>query len=244
VENSHPAIVTNEQFDLVQAEMKRRKTAPARQSSVHFFSAKIFCGECGGSYGSKVWHSTSPYRKVIWQCNRKYKDKTGCTTLHVYEDHVKALYIKAFNQVYADRARLAEDYEIIIAELADTVDLDHQEAPVAEEIEVVTELIRRAVDDNASTAQDQDAFWERYNSLVARLETAQEKQAAIVDGRMARKAVRAGIEQFIAEVEQVGGSLVEFDEALWHNTVESVTIGKSTATFKWRDSLETEIPLR
>jgi len=154
------------------------------------------------------------------------------------------LFIKAFNQVYADRARLAEDYEIIIAELADTADLDRQEAPLADEIEVVTELIRRAVDDNASTAQDQDAFWERYNSLVARLEGAQEKQAAIADERMARKAVRAGIEQFIAEVEQVGGSLIEFDEKLWHATVESVTIGKSTATFKWRDSLTTEIPLR
>jgi hypothetical protein len=244
VENSHPAIVTQEQYDLVQAEMRRRKAAPSRQTSVHCFSAKIFCGECGGSYGSKVWHSTSPYRKVIWQCNRKYKDKTGCTTLHVYEEHVKALYIKAFNQVYADRARLAEDYEIIIAELADTADLDRQEAPLAEEIEVVTELIRRAVDDNASTAQDQDAFWERYNSLVARLEAAQEKLAAIADERMVRKAVRAGIEQFIAEVEQVGGSLIEFDEKLWHNTVESVTIRKSTATFKWRDSLETTIPLR
>ena len=40
-------------------------------SGVHAFSSKIKCGECGCWYGSKVWHSNSKYRKVIWRCNHK-----------------------------------------------------------------------------------------------------------------------------------------------------------------------------
>ena len=42
VENSHPAIVTPEQFDLVQAELERRaQTAGARQSGLSPYSSKL-----------------------------------------------------------------------------------------------------------------------------------------------------------------------------------------------------------
>lgn len=51
--------------------------APSKNytSSVSIFSSKIRCGDCGGFYGSKVWHSNDKYRKVIWQCNHKFKRK-------------------------------------------------------------------------------------------------------------------------------------------------------------------------
>ena len=45
------------------------------------FSSKIKCGECGGSFGAKVWHSTDKYRRVIYRCNKKY-DGRKCQTSH------------------------------------------------------------------------------------------------------------------------------------------------------------------
>ncbi|MDU1507833.1 recombinase family protein [Clostridium butyricum] len=54
VENSHPAIIASEVFDLAQAEFEnRRKDRGLRRSST-CFSGKIICGECGSFYGSKV----------------------------------------------------------------------------------------------------------------------------------------------------------------------------------------------
>ena len=50
----------------VQDELERRKGCHATGKSI--FSGKIYCGECGEIYGSKVWHSNDPYRKVVWQC--------------------------------------------------------------------------------------------------------------------------------------------------------------------------------
>ena len=243
VENSHPGIVTADEFDLVQAEIRRRKTAPVRQSSVHCFSAKIFCAECSGAYGSKVWHSTSPHRKVVWQCNRKYKDKMRCQTPHFYEEHVKALYIKAYNIIYDGLAQLADDYEIILEALTDTADLDKREAKLTEECEALEALAAKCVEENARTAQDQDAYMKRYNGLVARYEAAKAKLAAVADERMDRKAKREAILRFLADLEQAG-PLAEFDEALWHATVERVTIGRREAIFKWRDGTEFAIPLK
>ncbi len=80
VENSHPAIITPEVFDLVQHEIKKRKEAKGYKTGSSCFSGKIVCGECGSFYGSKVWHSTSKYRRVIWQCNSKFKNKNKCST--------------------------------------------------------------------------------------------------------------------------------------------------------------------
>ena len=73
VEESHPAIIHPEEWELVQLEMKRRKASGKHHNSSSPFSAKLICGDCGEFYGSKVWHSNSKYKRTIWQCNNKFK---------------------------------------------------------------------------------------------------------------------------------------------------------------------------
>lgn len=97
VEEHHEAIIPPAQFDFVQAELARREQN-GRYSGVSIFSNKIKCGCCGGWYGSKVWHSTDKYRKVIYRCNRKYgKDTPPCNTPHLTEEEIKQLFLKALN---------------------------------------------------------------------------------------------------------------------------------------------------
>lgn len=74
VENSHEAIVDLAVFDMVQREIAHRNPGRNRHSGVHIFSGKIKCSQCGSWYGSKVWHSNSKYRRIIWQCNHKYNN--------------------------------------------------------------------------------------------------------------------------------------------------------------------------
>jgi hypothetical protein len=54
------------EFDMVQTELVRRKELGKKYSCGSIFSAKLVCGECGGFYGSKVWHSNSKYKCTIW----------------------------------------------------------------------------------------------------------------------------------------------------------------------------------
>ena len=51
-------------FEMVQQEMERRTREGRSYSGVSIFSGKIRCGECGGSFGAKVWHSTDKYRRT------------------------------------------------------------------------------------------------------------------------------------------------------------------------------------
>lgn len=147
VTNSHPAIISPELFDLVQSEMKRRKSMAGHQSGTRCFTSKIICGECGGVYGSKVWHSTSKYRRTIWQCNNKFKNAEPCKTPHLYESTLKQAFVNAFNSLIQNESEILSGYDAIIQSLTDNSALGAESAALQEECDVVMELIRKCVDD-------------------------------------------------------------------------------------------------
>ena len=60
---------------MVQTEPARRTAGNNQHRDVHILSHKIRCGECGGWYGNKIWHSNDKYRRMVWRCNQKYKNK-------------------------------------------------------------------------------------------------------------------------------------------------------------------------
>lgn len=70
----------------MQLELARRKHSTRRTNCNSPFAGKIICGDCGEIFGSKVWHSNSKYRRVIWRCNAKYESSSPCSTPHLYED--------------------------------------------------------------------------------------------------------------------------------------------------------------
>ena len=127
VHNSHPAIIPPEEWNLVQAEMARRKELKQRYSSHSVFASMIFCGECGGYYGSKVWHSTDKYRQVIWQCSDKFKNEHKCTTPHLTKTQLQNLFLQAFGKVVTLRETILEDCLLVQKELFDTTEADLQQ---------------------------------------------------------------------------------------------------------------------
>ena len=70
-QHSHEAIIDPALFDRVQ-DIFRERSRKKGYSGVTIFSSKIQCGCCGAWYGSKVWHSTDRYRRVIYRCNRNF----------------------------------------------------------------------------------------------------------------------------------------------------------------------------
>ena len=90
VTGNHEAIIPPAEFERVQAELARRKAIGRGYSGNSIFASRIICGDCGGYYGQKVWHSNDPYRKVIWRCNKKYmKGQKRCGTPTMDEETVK-----------------------------------------------------------------------------------------------------------------------------------------------------------
>ena len=241
VTNSHPAIIEPEIFDLVQYELKQRKEDGRWTSCAHPFSGKIFCGECGGVYGSKVWHSNTPYRCVVWQCNEKHRGQ-HCTTPHFTEREMQAAFLAAFNQVLDERDEIIAAYQDVMEALTDTADLDTERSQLQNELEVTEELIRKAINENAHNALDQQAYQQRYNDLCQRYEKAQARLGELENLRLERTAKRVKIKLFMEQLNARDMLVEVFDEELWYSTVDFVTVYEDKRlVFTFRDGRQVEI---
>ena len=169
MEDNHEAIIEPEIFDRVQ-DMIKERSRKRGYSGVTIFSSKIQCGCCGGWYGSKVWHSTDKYRRVVWQCNSKFKDKTRCTTPHLTEDEIKETFIRVVNSLITDREEILMELRTIQATLSGTEELEAEQKRLAEQMNVDADAVQEIIAENARVAQDQEAYNLRYEALVTRFE--------------------------------------------------------------------------
>ena len=126
VEKSHDAIIQPADFDMVQAELARRKELGKKYSCNSVFSSKIVCGQCGEFYGSKVWHSNSKYKRTIWQCNNKFKGDKKCSTPHLYNEDIKAEFIKKFKKLIENKQEIFDNCRFIQSTLTDCSKIDKQ----------------------------------------------------------------------------------------------------------------------
>ena len=224
VRDSHPAIIEPDIFDLVQFEMQRRKDSGRWTSSVHPFSGKIICGECGGVYGSKIWHAQDQYRRGVWQCNSKYGEKLHCDTPHLTEEMIQGAFVKAFNWLYSEKERLMPELAATIRQLADTSKLDGEIMPLQVSIGDTLTEIQALVKDNARTAQDQAEYARRYDALTAKYKAAKERLAVLTAQSQAQCVRREKIKRFYDTLKKTQGPLAGFDSRLWCALVENVTV--------------------
>ena len=243
VENSHPAIVTPLEFDMVQAEIARRRELGRSYSGLHIFSSRLICADCGGFYGQKVWHSTDAWKKQIWQCNSKFKGHSKCKTATLSDESIKAMFLKAYNLLMGDRERIIEDCEEMRMLIFDCTELDNKIAALNEEIEVIAGLVDQCVRENASSAQSQEEYADKYNRLVKRYEKAVEKLKAAQAERENKLERERELRIFVAALKEQPLVLGEWSDEIWISLIDVAKVmrdGSVIFTFKNGVSIEVE----
>ena len=224
VTGSHPAIIAPAEWEQVQKEFLRRQNG-AKQYCNSPFSGKIICGDCGNMYGSKVWHSTDKYKKTIWQCNAKFKDKSKkCSTPHLTEDQIKDAFIQALSTLITDRENLIEDGRLIMTALTDCTDTDKKLLDVSQELEIVAGLIDKCVRDNAAMEQDQEEYAKQYNSLTDRYETLLQKREKLQRERTEKEIKSDILSGFLFELGELDTLNMEFSPQRWNAIVDHATV--------------------
>ena len=237
VTGNHEPIISPETFDLVQAEIARRKGLHGHYSGVSIFSCKIKCGECGGWFGAKVWHSTDKYRRVIYQCNNKFAKK--CETPHLSEDEIKQIFINAFNRLFADKDNLLEDLKKVKSDICDIGEVEKEKNKYADEMAKIADLTQKCINENARVAQNQAEYQKRYNGLVQKYDAAKLKYDDAVQQIESRRAKSRILDNFIKTLKTQDSVLEEFDEGLWSMTVDYVTVyGKDDIGVMFKNGVE------
>lgn len=241
VENSHPAIIKREVWELVQGEFEKRK-GRTRAVRNNVLSNRVFCQDCGGIYGAKVWHSTSKYRRVIYQCNNKFKQEKHCSTANVTEEQIKSLFIKAVNDLI-DNDEYNEVKQVILdnfaesPELADEL-LTYQAQGKNLAMQMESLISQLAKNGNATLFQRQ------YDLLENDLKKAQDKIEEIKNIILERRLKYVAASEYFETLESIKAPLEKFDDMTFVNLIDTVWVGKDEIKFIFKDGFESIIKIK
>lgn len=105
VENWHPGIVSKPVWQEVQTTWT---DSSRRNCTFSPFANKIICGDCGGRYGRKTWHSTT-YRDAVWECSNKKAGRTKCKCRHIYVEELDTAIRRSMNHLLKAHKNIIPD---------------------------------------------------------------------------------------------------------------------------------------
>ena len=239
VTDSHPAIIEADEWDLVQAEIARRKAMGRKYSGKSVFSAKLICEDCGSFYGSKLWHSTDKYRKTIWQCNEKFKNEKHCETPTLSDDEIKERFVRAYYIMMENKQKVISDAKEIIQKLMDFNVLDAEITRLEAYLQITADMMSAEVNRNASEIQNQEDYARRVASLEERYNTTSEVLAAKQAERDHREEQAKIIRLQIRYLEKQEKPLDCWSASVWTAVVENATVHREQSiTFKFYNGTE------
>ena len=236
VEDSHPAIISKDLFDIVQDMMRKESEGDSRRAyKGNIFSGRIICADCGSAFAPKVWHSKDKYKRTIWQCCDKFKgDK--CTTPHLTEDKIKDAVIKAVNSILPERSLIIRTIESTVNEVFSTAELESRRESIEIELSGISTMIESLIKNNASELQDQNAYLLQYGKLSEQFK-AKKNDIEDIDVAIAERiATKANIRKFVEELRRQPEIIAEFSDELFTILVERITVkSKSEITVEFKD---------
>ena len=223
IENSHPAIISQEIFDKVQA-LRKKKKAPVSAPSKFPLTRKMICGKCGATF----YRTVDRHGANNWVCSG-HKDgnrngKGACPNLSVRERDIYTAFIRMYNKL-----RLHEG--IILRPALDQ--MEALESAVQRENPAMLEVnraIAQAAEQNykisklrASGLLDADACAAKLDALDAQLTQLRAKRRRLLRNDDISEMVDA-LRQTVETLHQGPEQMDEFDEELFNEMVEKITV--------------------
>jgi len=235
IKNHHEPIISHETFEKAQALRERRNGGRQhhveigkreKYSRMFAFSSLIECGFCGGHLTRRKWHSSSKYKKTIWQCvtSTKGGKKLCPDSKGIPEQVIEEAFIESYRLLCSDNQEVMNEFlsriEKTLGDDANEKNYQKAKKEVKQYKEKRKKLLDKYVDDgiDKETYMSMDAEYEvKYAEAQSQLEY-YEKQVQGDDS------LRKRIEGFRKTLTQ-NQVLEEFDRAVFESIVEKVIVG-------------------
>lgn len=243
ISDDHEAIVAPEKFRMVQEEMDRRKKAGGKAQSVSVFSGRIVCGDCGGFYGRKIWHSNTGNASWHWHCNNKFLKRKYCETPTLKEESLQETFVDVFNGLIKRKKEIEENYRVCLDAITDTTKYEQQMEKLNKDSTEVQDLIRSLLIEHDRSADSNIAA--RYEEYEGRLDTISRLRQELDMKIAACSLKRTQVMAFLMELKKHDHPLSEFDPLVWQATVNHARVDHNcNITFCFRDGSEVKAKIR
>lgn len=248
VENSHPAIIPKDTWDLVQVEMSRRKeyrtcseTGNGKYSSKYPFSKKLICGECGMPLRRHAQYKKGEYVRT-WVCiTHKVKGKDYCSQRYLLENEIE----QAFQTILQS---LVGDMEQIKEILKDNVmqTLGEKEDNKGEEVLLELHSLQSEMIDINRKKRAGEIAYELYitraREIADRIETLEEEQKQIQAAEENLITETKRLKDILEVIEQIAPT-EKFDGELFRRLIENVIVKDRRLTFNFKVGISKNITI-
>lgn len=155
---------------------------------------------------------------------------------------IQRLFIKAYNLMMQDRVQIIKQCEAWRARLMDFGTLDADIERQLEETQVVAELVKAAVKENASTAQSQEAYLKKYEALTERYEKAAAELERLQSLRTARSQQDKKMALYIRTLKKQPEVMHDWNDTIWTVMIEKAIVHKDgQITFVFQNGTEIKV---
>ncbi|WP_407311985.1 recombinase family protein [Desulfosporosinus sp. SB140] len=236
VKDSHPAIISQEDFAKVQELMALRAKSKGnvegdreKYTNRYVLTGTIICGHCGNKFKRHIDNCGTVAESICWICSTYIIGrKNSCGVGRIKEETIKGLFIRVFNRLYTDRAKLLGDYRAKL-EREKLNELDNERiAKLDEEIEKLIQQERALFLIEEKGYADHNLVKTEHEELVKKLTQLQTHRSdwmAEINKRDTRMARTLELESII---ESQGGNLTGFHDELYRKIVEKIVVNERT----------------
>ena len=152
------------------------------------------------------------------------------------------MFIQAYNLTMQDKERLLTDTKEVIQLLTNTETLDEKITSIKNEIDIISELVRKLVKQNSTEAQSQEEYQKKYNDLSERYNKLKDELDKLINNRAYKLGQSTKLEAFLKEMETAETTIDTWNDELWMIMVESAVVHKDKSiTFKFYNGKEIRI---
>lgn len=237
VEDSHEAIISDQIFMEVQAEIARRaelgkeSNGRRRYTFKNALSSVLICGSCGNPYRRLTW---KPHGKLLyrWKCRtRVEKGLKACDGRILHEDVIQNAVVQAIKQTICNPD---EEYEKlqndILTEISDGNAKELKQ--IEDELEELQQQVVKKVNDN-----------DEFNNLVERIQELRDRkvkltqQQALNDGNLDR------IKKLRDKLKSEKEDALAYDDQLVRDFIEKIEVFPDKLVFTMKAGMKTEVEI-
>lgn len=159
---------------------------------------------------------------MVWKCNDRYEVEHPGKTPTVTDEQLQAAWVNAMAGLVKRKNLIAWDE--LHSVLADTTAVEAELVVLQGELEVVTELMTRAIENNKVSVQDQEEYWARYTQLEERYTHTAAKLGESQELLARRQACGIELERIRKAITALKPDALAWDEALFHLITKRITI--------------------
>ncbi|MDO4554656.1 MAG: recombinase family protein [Lachnospiraceae bacterium] len=234
IHDHHEPIISEETFARAQEIRHRRngnrKSATygkrEKYSRQYAFSCMLECGFCGASLSRRRWHSSSKYKKTIWQCVKSTKEgKRFCPdSKGIPEQVIEEAFIESYRMLCVDNKDVLDEFIKRIERTLNESSLEDKITKEQKSVDNIQAKRKMLLEKYLNGIVAQDIYEETDVGMERKLSDAKARlkmlQEQVVDENSLQRRL-ADFKKALAKNEV----LEEFDRGIFESIIEKIIVG-------------------